>query len=605
MCGIFASVSSDFFDPALILENLRKLEYRGYDSWGVAAATVQSSTVAVGEGSAVRLGFAVQKQVGKIGNAKLKLEPTKLAIGHTRWATHGGVTQANAHPHLSQDGLIAVVHNGIIENHQQLWDELQRDYPSGWVKKSQTDSEVFAHLVAALRPAHGFVEAVRQAFLKLEGLSALVVADAESGTLVAIKTGSPLVIGLGKKTQWVASDAHSLLAYTKEVIFLEDDQMAVVTPSKVEVRAVKNGKVIKPTVEHLDWQAEMATLGEYPHFMIKEMNEQPSVVQTIATAFEHQTNQLARLLARKRKLYLVGCGTAYHAALLSSYVLAEVAGIEATVLAGSEVSHREQFITDKSMVVFFSQSGETIDVIQPLKRLKAKGTTTVAIVNVFGSTLDRLADHRFLLEAGPEVCVLSTKAFMAMVALVMRAAHAVADQPAEAQQGLQAAAAVMTELLQPAYARKYIDPLVARLQSAEHFFVIGRGQSYPIALEAALKVKEVTYLHTEGFAGGELKHGVIALIDQGTPCLVFAPYDDQYNGIISGATEIKARNGYIIGVGAEHNPIFDYHLPVSEVPGFSGLGQLVVAQLLAYYLALAKGNDPDKPRNLAKSVTVV
>lgn len=600
MCGIFASVSGDFFDPTLILENLKKLEYRGYDSWGVVAVGKRTSAKNLAQAN-----FVVQKQTGKIGAAKLNLKPTKLALGHTRWATHGGVTQANAHPHLSQDGLLAVVHNGIIENHQQLWDELQRNYPSNRTKKSETDSEVFAHLVAALKPKFGFVEAVRQAFLKLEGLSALVVADAESETLVAIKTGSPLVIGLGKDAQWVASDAHSLLAYTNKVIFLEDGQMAVITPNQVEVRTVMTGKVIVPVIEQLDWESVTSTQGEYPHFMLKEMNEQPKVLQTIATSFDHQTNQLARLLSRKRKLYLVGCGTAYHAALLSSYVLAEVAGIEATVLAGSEVSHKEQFMAEKSQVVFFSQSGETIDVIQPLKRLKAKDVTTIAIVNVFGSTLDRLADHRFLLEAGPEVCVLSTKAFLAMVALVMRAAHAIADQPAQAQQGLQAVAEVITELLQPTYARKYIDPLVARLQSAEHFFVIGRGQSYPIALEAALKVKEVTYLHTEGFAGGELKHGVIALIDQGTPCLVFAPKDEQYSGIISGATEIKARNGFIIGVAAEQNPVFDYYLPVADVPGFSGLAQVVVAQLVAYYLALAKGNDPDKPRNLAKSVTVV
>jgi glutamine---fructose-6-phosphate transaminase (isomerizing) len=592
MCGIFACVSQTKFDPNQVLASLKKLEYRGYDSWGVA---VKASS-----------GFKIEKQVGKIGDHQLDLPSSTLALGHTRWATHGGVTVANAHPHLNQDQTLAVVHNGIIENHLDLWAKLKRKSQEQGLKRqrlSQTDSEVFVHLVDSLKPTLGLVEAVRQAFNQLKGLSAFVVADTDAEQLVVVKNGSPVVIGLGKDQNWVASDAHSLLSFTNQVIFLEDNQLAVIAADRVVGYDVVTGQEVALSVQTLDWAEVTTDKGQFDHFSLKEIHEQPEVLRKIATEFETQASELAELITSHDKVYLVGCGTASYAALFASYLLAEQ-GIEAVALSGSELSHREQFMTEGSLVIFFSQSGETIDITQPLKRVKTQGATTVALVNVMGSTLDRLADHSFLLQAGPEVSVMSTKAFMAMVGVMVRVAQQLAGKASSSESSLLTVGQSITPLLSSSYWQRSLRPAVELLAKVGHCFVLGRGKSYPIALEAALKLKEITYLHAEGFAGGELKHGVIALIETGTPCLIFAPQDETYDAIISSATEVKARGGVIIGVAQENHPVFDVHLSVTEVVGASSLSQVVVAQLLAYHLSVVKGIDPDKPRNLAKSVTV-
>lgn len=592
MCGIFACISQHEFEPMAILTSLKKLEYRGYDSWGVA----------VGKDTY----FEVEKETGKIGQSQLHFSPTKMAIGHTRWATHGGVTKENAHPHLSGDAHTAVIHNGIIENHLELWAGLVEQNNGGAVphKKSQTDSEVFVHLVDSLKVKLGMAEAVRTAFTQLEGLSAFVVADAESEQLIVVKNGSPLVIGLGEGVNYVASDAHSLLEYTNKVIFLEDNQLAMITADSVMGMDALTGQKIELEAQTLDWKQTVADQGEFAHFSLKEIHEQPHIVRIIATEFEAQAIELAKLIKAHTKIYLVGCGTASYAALFGSYLLASVAGVEATAISGSELAHREAFMGAGSLVIFFSQSGETVDITQPLKRIKKNGATTVALVNVFGSTLDRLADHSFLLQAGQEVSVMSTKALMAMIAVMTRAVYQLADRAEHIQQKMLAVATTQTGLLSTSYYHQHLEPVVEFLRTVEHCFVIGRGCSYPIALEAALKLKEVTYLHAEGFAGGELKHGVIALIESGIPSLVFAPHDENYAAVISSATEIKARGGVVIGVAEKNHPIFDFHLPVTDTDGLSSLAQVVVAQLLAYHVSVAKGIDPDKPRNLAKSVTV-
>lgn len=587
MCGIYGYIGDDKSAPARVLTNLRKLEYRGYDSWGIGAAS---------NGKIV-----IDKHIGKIGEAKTILENSNLVIGHTRWATHGGVVNENAHPHVSCAQDIAIVHNGIIENYQ----EIRAGFKNQHKIISGTDSEIFAHLVEEYLVKFEFGEAVRLAFATLRGLSAFVVVSAGSSEIVAIKNGSPLVIGLGEGENYIASDANCLLDQTKRAIYLEDNEMAILTKTRVRILNAKTGQEITPKITLVDWEASAATKEEYPHFMAKEINEQPRVLEHIYLNFDEHIKKFARLISAHKKIYLVGCGSAHYAAILGSYLLAKVAGVESSAIPGSEFTYKESFIDKQSLVIFFSQSGETIDVVEPLKRMKQKGVTTLAVVNVFGSSLYRMADEKIWLEAGPEICVLTTKAFTAMAAVMQLVAYQIKGNLAEGKRLLQQSIKDLTKVLQPEYQRKYIEPVVRILARNRDVFGIGKGLSYPLILETALKVKEVSYIHMEGFPSGELKHGVIALVDKGTPCIVLAPDDETYGAVISGATEIKARGGYLIALSGRENPIFDSFIPVPDRGVFTGLTQVVVAQLIAYRLAILKELDPDKPRNLAKSVTVV
>lgn len=587
MCGIFGYVGKKSTAPELVLESLKKLEYRGYDSWGIGI-TQQRKII-------------LDKHVGKIGQAQTKLRKASLAFGHTRWATHGGVTVQNAHPHCDCQQRLAVIHNGVIENFWQLKKQLSKKHQL----ISETDTELMAHLIEDELKKHPFVEAVRQAFLKLKGLSAFVVMDAQSQQLVAIKNGSPLVIGLGDKENYLASDANCLSELTKKIIYLADNQMAVVSQDQVQISQVETGQAIPLNPEKIDWQVTQAKKGHYAHFMLKEIHEQPAVLSKIKDHFDPKIKQLAEAIKAAKKIYLVGCGSAYHAAIASSYLFAKIAHLESTPVVASEFASKEPFLNKESLVIFFSQSGETIDIVTPLKRLKASGIKTVGIVNVVGSTLHRLADLAITLEAGPEICVLSSKALTTMISITALTSYQLANKLNTGKKDLAVALKDLQKILTPAYQRRYLDPVVKKLTQVSSLYGIGRGLSFPIILETALKIKEVTYLHMEGFPSGELKHGVIALIDQGTPCFVLAPHDETQDLVLSGAMEIKARGGYLIGLSNQKQNVFDAYIPIQDAGEFSMLGKLVASQLIAYKLALHKGYDPDKPRNLAKSVTVV
>lgn len=591
MCGIFGYVGSRDVAPSVVLGGLKKLEYRGYDSWGIAIQ--QNGHV------------TIDKRVGKITDATTDLPPSAVGLGHTRWATHGGVTTSNAHPHLDCGGRLAVIHNGIIDNYRVLKRDLEA---RGHRFTSETDSEVVAHLIEAELDGQAAdpertLAALLATFRQLEGMNAVAVLDAQAGVMVAAKSGSPLVLGSADGASYLASDPLALLEYTRNITFLEDGQVALLGAGSVRIFDVGTGHERPTVVQQIGWRAEEADLNGYPNFMLKEMEEQPRIVRQIADGPADDIRRLARLIQDADRLFFVGCGTAAHAAMAGQYLLARLAARPVTSVIGSEFGYLEEILTERDLVVAFSQSGETIDVLDAVRLARARGAQVAALVNVEGSSLYRLADLPVLLGAGPERCVLATKSFTAKLANILLVAHELANRLDDGRALLHRAADEIESILHDGR-RETIHQLAADVAQQEHLFVIGRGPSYPLALEAALKIKEVSYLHAEGLAGGELKHGVIALIEPGTTCLVLAPRDETYHASIAGAMEVAARGGLIVGISSEHDEAFDLHLPVADVGIASLLVEAIPPQLLAYDLALLRGYDPDKPRNLAKSVTV-
>jgi glutamine---fructose-6-phosphate transaminase (isomerizing) len=590
MCGIFGYVGEEVDAGSMVLGALKRLEYRGYDSWGVAVG--------------VNGHLAIEKKTGKIGDADIDLPYSEIGFGHTRWATHGGVTRANAHPLEDASGRLAVIHNGIIENFRDLKDGLVE---RGHVFRSETDTEVVVHLCSERLGGVDSPDAVRDVvasvFRDLRGLNAVIVMDRATKTLTAVKNISPLVLGRGESGVFVSSDVLAFPGYATEICYLDDFQLAQLSEAGVSIIDTRSAEPITPMWQPLPIQEGAAALGDFPHFLMKEIYEQPRVIEMIA---RDQIDGVRELAARIRESYgtfLVGCGTASYAALTGNYLFSRIARRHVNFVVGSEFKYQEHFLTDRSLVVALSQSGETVDVIEPVLAAKARGASIAALVNVKGSTLDRVADFSVHLEAGPEQCVLSTKAYTAKVALLLLTAHVLNGSEHVGRDLLWRAVDGVNASLTPVFIDR-VREVAALIQHRSDMFVIGRGLSYPTALEAALKVKEVSYIHAEGFAGGELKHGVIALVEDGTPCIVYSPLDETRADILSGAMELKARGGLIIGISPEHDDVFDIHLPVADVGDASPLVMAPPAQMLGYQLALLRGLDPDKPRNLAKSVTV-
>lgn len=584
MCGIFA-VTHDKNAAQTILSGLKKLEYRGYDSWGIA---IKGKTK-----------IRIQKLTGKISIAKTSLPKSTIGIGHTRWATHGGVTIENAHPHSDCTGKLALIHNGIVDNYLELQKKVK------WHKfKGETDSEVIAHLIEKeLETTPDLFKAVKKVAKMAEGYNAFVVMHQDYPYIVAAKTGSPLVIGYKNGKHLLSSDVASLLSYTDEVIFLDDNQIARISPDDIRIENYSSAKSIKPKIQKINWDIESTSKSGFPHYMLKEIYEQPGILRHLASNKAAEIKQLANAMESAHQIYAVGCGTAYFATLSGQYFLSRVAGYQMNPGIGSEFFYYADFLDKKSLCLALSQSGETIDTLQSVNYAKEKNAKTYALTNIQGSSLNRLCDRTILLDAGPEKAVASTKSFLAKVTLLLLTAHALRHRLNRGIIEVKQAARSINKILTSDYQRD-LKKIAERFKQVSSFFILGRGQSYPAALEAALKIKEVSYIHAEGFAAGELKHGVIALINENTPCLVFAPNDETYHDVISGVMEVKARGGLIIGVSHQPNPLFDYYLPVSDSGNATLMANVVVAQCLAYYLALARGLDPDMPRNLAKSVTV-
>jgi glucosamine--fructose-6-phosphate aminotransferase (isomerizing) len=582
MCGIFGYVGERTDVGGAVLTALKMLEYRGYDSWGMAIGV---------DGT-----LAVTRTPGKISVASVDLPDSDIGFGHTRWATHGGVTEANAHPHLDCSGSIAVIHNGIIENFRELRDEVSA---KGHVLRSETDSEIIAHLIEdEMKSGASPLEALDRVFARMVGLGAVIVLDLASRSLVATKRTSPLVIGRNCTKVTVASDEIALAGHATEIHHLEDGELATLSETGVEITGTA-----APEWAAISVVTPRDGLNGYPDFMSKEMAEQPDVLERLVEQSGPEVEALADAIDHAYGAYMVGCGTASYAALTGSYLFSRIAAKHVNFAPGSEFKYYEHFLTPRSLAIAFSQSGETADIIEAMLAAKHRGSRLAGVVNSPRSTLGRMVDLRVDLLAGPEQCVLSTKAYTAKVAVLLMTAHALNGSLAEGQQLVLDAADGLRSMLTTSWTDR-VRAVAGKIQNQEHLFVIGRGLSYPTALEAALKIKEVSYIHAEGFAAGELKHGVIALVQDGTPCVVYAPNDETHTDSISGAMELKARGGHIIGVGPAHDPVFDDWLPTPDVGDAAPLVQALPAQMLGYHAALLRGNDPDKPRNLAKSVTV-
>ena len=587
MCGIFGYVGGRTDAAHIVFEGLKTLEYRGYDSWGVAAVTSGK--------------IIVKKKTGKIGDASVADMPaSSFAFGHTRWATHGGVTQENAHPHLDCTGTIALIHNGIFENYERIKQTLIK---KGHRFVSETDTEVLVHLIEEYRKSMLFPKAVQKAFNEMEGLNAIIAIDIADGHLLAARNGSPLVVGFGDGENFLASDAVALTPHTKQVYFLDDDEMAIIGANGIMIFDAKTGEHVTPAVQKLVWSAQQAEKGKFPNYMLKEIHEQPGIVAEIAASGGSRAERLSSLIREAYGTYMVGCGTASYATIAGQYLFSKIAHRHVNCAIGSEFGYTLDFLTNKSVVLAISQSGETIDILESVKKAKMRGAKIAALVNVLGSSLYRLADERVMIGAGPEKAVASTKAFAGMLAHLIFVAYVLAGEPVKGKKVIAKAAVILKQLLSAGPVED-IQKLAQRLKDSEHMYVIGRGLSYPASLETAIKIKEISYIHAEGLAAGELKHGPLALVSQGTPVIAFLPNDETYGANLAGSMEMKARGAYVIGVSYKPHEVFDAYIHVGDAGEATIIPNVVVGQLLAYYLTMARGLDPDKPRNLAKSVTV-
>ncbi|THJ19910.1 MAG: glutamine--fructose-6-phosphate transaminase (isomerizing) [Nitrospira sp. CG24D] len=608
MCGIVGYVGNQEAVPILI-GGLAKLEYRGYDSAGVAIQQGQKITV--------------RRSVGKLVNLQKSLQEKELSgmvgIGHTRWATHGKPSEQNAHPHRSKGCVL--VHNGIIENYQPLKQQLEKE---GYKFQSETDTEVLAHLIDKyLQRGEGLADAVRSATKDVRGSYALaVISEKEPGTLIAARSGCPLVVGRTKQASFVASDVMAMLAHTRDVTYLEEGDVAVVTQHEMHLTNA-DGQPVSRKATKITWDASAVEKSGYPHFMLKEIHEQPqTILDTMRGRYSYETGEAdlpdigltPKEFAAVERIWIVACGTSWHAGLVGKYLFEEMVRTPVQVDIGSEFRYRDPLVGKNDLFITISQSGETADTLAAAREAKEKGARVVSIVNVVGSTLARESDGVLYTHCGPEIGVASTKAFTAqLTALYLLSLHLarvrqvmnVADGKAWLDRLVQLPSLVERVLGREAE----VVAIAKRYYKKRNFLFLGRGINYPIALEGSLKLKEISYIHAEGYPAGEMKHGPIALIDKDMPVVVLAPRDRLYEKTVSNLMEVKARHAPVIAFVAEGERELGktadavFTIPDTH-PLLSPILFTIPLQLLAYHIAVLRGADVDQPRNLAKSVTV-
>ena len=612
MCGIIGYIGSKPVVPVLI-EGLRRMEYRGYDSAGVALVGPE--------------GIELRRSAGKLSNLETTIRNQPVdglyGVGHTRWATHGRPTEENAHPHRDCTGRIVVVHNGIIENYLELKEELKTQ---GHVFKTETDTEIVAHLVEREMRADGLENAVRRALKFMRGMFAVVLVSVEDPEkIVAVRNGPPIVIGLGKDEFLVASDIPAILGHTRDVVFLGDEEMAVITRSGVEFTDY-SGRAVSKTTQRVMWDPIAAEKGGHKHFMLKEIYEQPSAARDTILGrvsidrgriFLEELNIPEDTFRALDKVTIIACGTSWHAGLVGKYLIEALAKVPVEVDYGSEYRYRNPIVAGHELAIVITQSGETADTLAALREAKRKGAHSIAICNVVGSMATREADGTVYTHAGPEIGVASTKAFTSqLVALqllalyIAQVRHTIAEPDIRRHIGelLQ-----MPQILeQTLKAAAPIERIAERFYNHTDFLFLGRGINYPIALEGALKLKEISYIHAEGYPAGEMKHGPIALIDERMPVVAIAPNDHVFEKMIGNVQEAKARGASVIAITTAGDTrmagVLDTNDVILPMPATTALLTPIVMtiplQLLAYHIAVRRGCDVDQPRNLAKSVTV-
>jgi glutamine---fructose-6-phosphate transaminase (isomerizing) len=613
MCGIIGYIGSKQVVPILI-DGLRRLEYRGYDSAGVAV---------------VRNGaIDLRRSAGKLARLEEVIATTPIegeyGIGHTRWATHGRPTEENAHPHRDCTGRIVVVHNGIIENYLDLKQQLQKE---GHRFVTETDTEIVAHLVEREMKEDGLENAVRRALLYMRGLFALVLISADDpNKIVTVRNGPPIVVGLGDGEFFVASDIPAILSHTRDVVFLGDEEMAIITPAGVEFTDYSGGGVSKKSTK-VSWDPVMAEKAGYKHFMLKEIFEQPWAVketvlgrasQESGRVFLHEIEIPDQALRDIERIVILACGTSWHSALVGKFLFETLARVPVDVDYGSEYRYRDPIVSKNTLAVVITQSGETADTLAALREGRKKGARSIAICNVVGSMATRETDGTVYTHAGPEIGVASTKAFttqiVALHLLAMYLGQIRGTLTPEATRphvdGLSQLPLLIEHTLK---CEPITEEIAKRFYQRSDFLYLGRGINYPIALEGALKLKEISYIHAEGYPAGEMKHGPIALIDEKMPVVTIAPHDHVFEKMIGNIQEAKARGGSVIALTTEGHesirtlldPAQDFLIEVPEThPLLTPVLMVVPLQLLAYHIAIRRGCDVDQPRNLAKSVTV-
>jgi len=607
MCGIVGYTGPRQALPVL-LDGLKRLEYRGYDSAGVAL--IAGSTLVV-EKSAGKIA-ALEAQLGR------EARPANVGIAHTRWATHGAPTTKNAHPHTDCAGTIAVAHNGIIENHASLRQML---VAKGHRFASETDTETLAHLIEQFYDG-SLEQAVAEALQEVEGTYGIVVVSTkEPHTIVAARSGSPLLLGLGNGENFVASDPSAVLAYTRSVVYLDEGNLAVVTPSGYQVKD-RHAVPLSKQVSQIEWDLATIERGGYPHFMLKEICEQPESIRNTLRGRLLEEEGTARLgglnlkpeaLAGINRIVLTACGTSWHAALVGEYMLEELARLPTEVEYASEFRYRNPLVDEHTLVIVISQSGETADTLAALREAKRRGARTLGIVNVVGSSIAREVDGGIFIHAGPEIGVASTKAFTSQIAaLALFTLHLGRLRSLSILQGREIVKALrkLPEQVEAVLGKRaLLEELAERYTRASNVLYLGRGYNFPVALEGALKLKEISYIHAEGYPAAEMKHGPIALIDELMPVVFVAPRDAVHAKIMSNIEEVRARGGQVIAVVTEGDteitPLVDHAIPIPETLDFlTPILSSVPLQLLAYHIAVRRGCNVDQPRNLAKSVTV-
>ncbi|MGM5481582.1 MAG: glutamine--fructose-6-phosphate transaminase (isomerizing) [Nanobdellota archaeon] len=598
MCGIFGVCGTSENAIEIVTDGLRRLEYRGYDSWGIAS-TINSS-------------LSLSKDTGRLPSTTSELK-TPLAIGHTRWATHGGVTRENAHPHLSPDGTIAVVHNGIIENYTELKEEYNLNK-----FESQTDSEVIAHLIQHYR--NGSLEkAVRKTTSQLVGTFAIAVIDKNEDKLIVARKGSPLIIGVGEDASYISSDIPGLLPYTRDVIFLEDDEIAVIEKNEILITNLVDSTPKNNTIERIEWDVQTAEKDGYDHYMQKEIYEQPESIRHTLKALtdSYSSSAFHKLDSHAiNRIIIIACGTSWHAGLVGEFLIEGLASIPVEVEYASEFRYRHPPLDTNTMILAISQSGETADTLAAIREAKKRGVPVMSICNVKGSTIDRASDVTFYTQAGPEIGVASTKAFTTqLTVLYLLTAYLAERNESLSQEKIKELYSDIKDIPNKIdsifSSEKEVAEVAKEYFEKRNALYLGRGIQFPIALEGALKLKEVSYIHAEGYPAAEMKHGPIALIDPDMPSIIISTRDEteSYDKIIGNIQEIKARGGSVIAIATEGDTkistLADHVLFVPESRyALGSFLSVIPLQLLAYHIARLRKCDIDKPRNLAKSVTV-
>ncbi|MDM8534907.1 glutamine--fructose-6-phosphate transaminase (isomerizing) [Clostridiaceae bacterium HSG29] len=606
MCGIIGYIGGNNAVPAII-DGLKKLEYRGYDSSGIAI-NIDDKLV-------------IEKKEGRIINLENSLDVnlySNIGIGHTRWATHGEPSEVNAHPHFSTDKSIAVIHNGIIENYLEIKKWLESENVRF---VSETDTEVIAHLIS-YNYNGDLEEAVTESLKRLRGAYALgVISKDEPDKIIAVRKDSPLVIGLGEGENFIASDVPAILKNTKNVVYLDNDDMAILTKDEVVIYN-GNGDRVEKDIETIEWDMEAAEKGGYPHFTIKEINEQPDGIQKVIDRRINDSGKIVldginltkKDIEKLSRIYIVACGTSYHAGLVGKYVIEKFTKLPVQVEIGSEFRYKDPLIDENTLIITVSQSGETLDTLQSLRIAKEQGARIMSIVNVVGSSIARESDDVFYTWAGPEIGVASTKAFTTQMLTFYLIALFMADEintieKEKYNEIVNEIKKIPNSIQNILNDNEKIYEIAKKQFNNEKIFFIGRGLDVEISYEASLKLKEISYINSQAIAAGELKHGTIALIEKETLVVAIATQDRLYEKMLSNIKEVKARKGSILSIAKIHNKeiddISDYRISIPDTLDIlTPLLSIVPMQLFAYYMSVLRGNDVDKPRNLAKSVTV-